>query len=69
MLKIKVNLDNKSYQTLLNDMKLFKITKSDGSINKNKFMNLLFQNYYAKNIKETEEIISNTINLMKKYNI
>ena len=42
MLKIKVNLDNKSYQTLLSDMKLFKITKSDGSINKNKFMNFAF---------------------------
>lgn len=69
MLKIKVNLDNKSYQTLLSDMKLFKITKSDGSINKNKFMNLLFENYYAEYLKETEEIISNTIKLMKKYNI
>ena len=42
MLKIKVNLDKKSYHTLINDMKLFKITKYDGTPNKNKFMNLLF---------------------------
>lgn len=69
MLKIKVNFDKKNYQTLLNDMKLFKITKSDGSPNKNKFMNLLFQNYYSDYIKETESIISNTTKIMKKYNI
>ncbi len=69
MLKIKVNFDSKSYETLLNDMKLFKITKSDGSPNKNKFMNLLFQNYYSDYIKETESIISNALKIMKKYNI
>ena len=69
MLKIKVNFDKKSYQTLINDMKLFKITKADGSPNKNKFMNLLFQNYYSDYIKETEAIISNTTKLMKKYNM
>lgn len=69
MLKIKVNFDKKSYQTLISDMKLFKITKADGSPNKNKFMNLLFQNYYSDYIKETESIISNTMKLMKKYNM
>lgn len=69
MLKIKVNFDKKSYTTLLNDMKLFKITKSDGTPNKNKFMNLLFKNYYLDYIKETESIISNTTKLMKKYNM
>ncbi len=69
MLKIKVNFDKKSFQTLTNDMKLFKITKSDGSPNKNKFMNLLFQNYYKDYLKETENIISNTIKIMKKYNL
>lgn len=69
MLKIKVNFDKKSYQTLISDMKLFKITKADGSPNKNKFMNLLFQNYYSDYIKETESIISNTTKLMKKYNM
>ena len=39
MLKIKVNFDKKSYQTLLNDMKLFRIIKADGSPDKNRFMN------------------------------
>ena len=69
MLKIKVNLDSKSYQTILCDMKLFKIVKSDKSPNKNKFMNLLFQNYYSDYVSETEAIISNTSKLMKKYGI
>ena len=69
MLKIKVNLDIKSYHTLINDMKLFKITKYDGTPNKNKFMNLLFQNYYLDYVKETESIISNATKLMKKYNM
>lgn len=69
MLKIKVNFDKKTFQTLTNDMKLFRITKSDGSPNKNKFMNLLFQNYYSDYLKKTEEIISNTTKIMKKYNL
>lgn len=69
MLKIKVNIDSKSYQTLLNDMKLFRIVKSDGTPNKNKFMNLLFKNYYSDYIKETETIISNTLSIMKKYDL
>ncbi len=41
MIKIKVNLDEKNYNTLLSDMRLFSISKNDQSINKNKFMNLL----------------------------
>ena len=62
MLKIKVNFDKKSYTTLLNDMKLFKITKSDGTPNKNKFMNLLFKNYYLDYIKKTKTNKSNKTN-------
>lgn len=69
MIKIKVNIDKKSYKTLLDDMKMFKIIKSDGTPNKNKFMNLLFQNYYSQYVEETEAIIENTKKLMKKYNI
>jgi len=69
MLKVKINLDSKSYQAILNDMKLFKIIKLDGSPNKNKFINLLFENYYSDYIKETDSIISNTIKIMKKYDI
>ena len=65
MLKIKVNFDKKSYQTLINDMKLFKITKSDGTPNKNKLLitNLfkdkiynLFKSYIA-NKKVLNQII------------
>lgn len=69
MLKIKVNLDKKSYDTLLDDMKSFNIVKKDGTINKNKFINLLFQNYYSEYINETEQIAKNTIKLMKKYEL
>ena len=46
MLKIKVMLDNKAYTDLLNDMNSYFILKNDKTINKNKFMNVLFKNYY-----------------------
>ncbi len=68
MLKIKVNLDKRKYEMLLNDMKLFKIIKNDGSVNKNKFINILFENYYIDYIEETNSIISKTKKLMQKYN-
>ncbi len=61
MLKIKVNLDEHCYQTLLSDMKLFSITKNDGTINKNKFMNLLFENFYddyMEKVKHTSNLAS-----------
>lgn len=69
MLKIKVNIDKKSYQTLLNDMSLFKVIKPDGSVNKNRFMNLLFENYYEEYLKQNSEIIATTKALMNKFNI
>lgn len=69
MLKIKVNLDKNSYQSLLDDMKYFNVVKKDGSVNKNKFINLLFQNFYLEFIQETEAIANHAIKLMKKYNI
>ncbi len=46
MLKIKVMLDNKAYNDLINDMESYFILKNDKTINKNKFMNILFKNYY-----------------------
>ncbi len=69
MLKIKVNFDRRTYQVLLNDMKMFKILKNDKSPNKNKFMNLLFENYYQDYITETEMIIDKATKLMKKYEL
>lgn len=68
MLKIKVNLDEKCYQALLNDIVLFKIIKKDGSPNKNKFMNLLFKNYYQDYLNENNLIIDKTKKLMQEYN-
>ncbi len=69
MLKIKVNLDKKSLNSIINDMQIFKILKKDGSINKNKFMNLLFENYYKdyQNIKNKALEKANLIT--QKYNI
>lgn len=46
LLKIKVNLDKNSYSKLCEDIKLFNIIKNNGEINKNKFLNLLYKNYY-----------------------
>ncbi len=45
-MKIKVNLNESVYNKLIEDIKLFKISKSDKSINKNKFLNLLIRNFY-----------------------
>lgn len=69
MLKIKVNLDEKSYVKILNDMSLFKILKKDGSINKNKFMNLLFENYYQHYQNITKKIIDKANIILKKYEL
>ena len=46
MLKIKVMLDIKAYNELVSDMESYFILKNDKTINKNKFMNILFKNYY-----------------------
>ena len=62
MLKIKVMLDNKAYNDLLNDMNSYFILKNDKTINKNKFMNVLFKNYYDeyenKRLKLKEKILT-----------
>ena len=50
-------------------MEFFKILKKDGSINKNKFMNLLFKNYYQEYQNSINKAIERTNLIMKKYNI
>ncbi len=57
-MKIKVNLTESSYNKILEDIRLFKISKSDKTINKNKFINLLFKNFY----RMYEDNIDRTIN-------
>ena len=69
MLKIKVNLDNHSYDTLINDMKLFYITKKDSSVNKNKFINLLFENLYEDYISNINLIRNKSKSILNKYNV
>ena len=69
MLKIKVNLDKKSYDILISDINLFRIIKSNSTINKNKFMNLLFENYYDEYQKEFENISNKIKDILSKNNI
>lgn len=69
MLKIKVNLDKKTIDTLTNDILLFKITKKDGTINKNKFMNILFENYQEEYRKKEDTLLTLAKSLKDKYNI
>ncbi len=45
-IKVKVNVPFDIYTCLINDMESFEFFKKDGTINKNKFINLLFKNYY-----------------------
>lgn len=69
MQKIKVNLDEKNYNTLLSDMKLFLIKKNDKSINKNKFINLLFSNFYEEYLCKIKKIENVASSIMKKLNL
>lgn len=68
IIKIKVNVPYDIYQCLENDMASFEFKKKDGSINKNKFINILFKNYYKefseyeKNVfKQIDQIILDKI--------
>ena len=66
-MKIKVNLTESSYNKLIEDIRLFKISKSDKTVNKNKFINMLYKNYsliYEKNMDKT----INTINTLVQDN-
>ena len=48
MEKIKINLNEETYKLLLSDAKSFEITKKDGSVNLNAFLNKLIRNYFQK---------------------
>ena len=69
MLKIKVNIDKETYQKLILDMISFKIIKKDNTPNKNKFMNLLFINYYEEYNEEINQLINQINDASKKYKI
>ncbi len=69
MQKIKVNLDKDSYKRLLLDIETFEILKNDGSINKNKFLNLLFKNYFAKYQENQEKQNNKFRKVLLNYNI
>lgn len=69
MLKIKVMLDKNAYNDLLNDMESYFIFKNDKTINKNKFMNILFKNYYEEYDKKEELIKQKLLNYFEKNNL
>lgn len=68
-MKIKVNLDKNCYEKIISDMKSFKIIKKDNTPNKNKFINLLFTNYYEDYNNEINTFINKTSSIAKKYDI
>ena len=63
--KIKVNLPKRVYDILLNDMELFGFTKSDGSVNKNGFVNTLLKMYFPIFNKNEYETISKVVDQAK----
>ena len=66
MLKIKVMLDNEAYNDLINDMNSYYILKNDKTINKNKFMNILFKNYYEEYENKRLKIFNKLLNYYNK---
>lgn len=63
--KIKVNLPKRVYDILLNDMELFGFTKSDGSVNKNGFINTLLKMYFPIFNKNEYDTISKVVDQAK----
>ena len=75
-IKVKVNVPFDIYTCLINDMASFEFFKQNGSINKNKFINILFKNFYKefssyeKSIfKQIDKIILDKIPQNKKKKI
>ena len=66
MLKIKVMLDNKAYNDLIDDMSSYFIFKNDKTINKNKYMNILFKNYYEEYENKRIQIYDKILNYFDK---
>ena len=64
-LKIKVNLPKKVYDILINDMECFGFTKSDGSVNKNGFINTLLKMYFSTFTKNENETIRKVVDQAK----
>lgn len=67
MEKIKVNLDSKTMTNLLSDMDTFFVVKKNGEVNKNKFLNLLFENYYEEYNLKLDAIYQKALTYFKEY--
>ncbi len=55
-IKVKVNLPKDIYTIICNDMDSFEFKKENGTINKNKFINQLLENYYEDFLLQEEEL-------------
>ncbi len=69
MLKIKVMLDINAYNSLLKDMNSYYVLKNDKTINKNKFMNILFKNYYEEYENKRISLYNKIVNYFDKNGI
>lgn len=75
-IKIKVNIPFDIYTCLLNDMESFEFTKEDGTVNKNLFINTLFENFFQefseyedKLAKKVDEYLSHDFSKQRKKEI
>ncbi len=64
-IKVKVNLPKEIYTTICNDMDSFEFKKENGSINKNKFINQLLENYYEEFLLQEEELEKRIRSILK----
>lgn len=67
--KYKINLSYYTYSTLINDMNAFRFYKSNGTINKNLFINLLVFNYHEKINYSIDSYINNVTKIFKNYKL
>ncbi len=65
-IKIKVNLPYDIYRCLLNDMDSFGFKKTNGSINKNAFINVLFQNFFQEFSEYEKQIEKKVSTILQK---
>jgi len=65
-IKVKVNLPQEIFTIICNDMDSFGFKKEDGTINKNKFINHLLENYYEEFLLQEEQIEKKIRSILKE---
>lgn len=67
MEKIKISIPKYTYEILTKDCELFEILKTDGTLNKNEFLNTLIKNYYQEFTATNTELKSAISKSLSKY--